>query len=249
MAYNIFLSPSNQTDNYYAAGNTTEAVQCGRIASFCEAALKRCGFNVLTMHYYTMAQKVARSNSWGADLHVPIHTNAFNQSVTGTRLFSYNLTGSGYKAAKAIFDFLAPLTPGRSESISAYPGLYEINYANAPTAYVEAEFHDVPSAAAWIIAHVQDIGEAICQGICKYFGVAYVAPEAEAPEAAPDKTTDEEEAESEEPKKTKTYYRVIVEKHDETRLGSFSVEANAENLVKSLKDLGVAWVKIEKAES
>lgn len=248
MAYKICLTPSNQTDNYYASGNTTEAVQCGRIAAAAETALKRCGFEVLTVHYHTMAQKVAKSNAFGADLHVPIHTNAFNGKVSGTRLFAYNTTGAGYKACKAIYNVLAPLTPGSSESITAYPGLYEIKNANAPTAYVEVDFHDVASVAAWIIAHVVDIGEAICKGICNYFGVAYIAPAAAEPEEAPDKTTDEEEAESDEAKTSKTFYRVIVEKHEETRLGSFGVQANAENLVKSLKDLGITWVKIEKAE-
>ena len=29
MSYKVYLSPSNQTDNRYAYGNTTEAVQCG----------------------------------------------------------------------------------------------------------------------------------------------------------------------------------------------------------------------------
>ena len=248
MAQKIFLSPSNQTDNYYAAGNTTEARQCGRIAGFAETALKRCGFAVMTVHYETMAQKVAKSNAWGADLHVPIHTNAYNGRVSGTRLFSYDLSGAGYKAAKAIFDCLAPITPGRSESITAYPGLYEIARANAPTAYIEVDFHDVPSVAAWLIAHAQDCGEAICQGICQYFGVKYIAPAAEEPEDAPGKTTDEEQAEGGEKPESKTFYRVIVEKHEEQRLGSFAVEDNAKRLAESLKSLGIDWVRIEKTE-
>lgn len=248
MARKIFLSPSNQTDNYYASGNTTEAVQCGRIAAAAETALKRCGFEVMTVHYEPMASKVARSNAWGADLHVPIHTNAFNGSVSGTRLFSYNTSGAGFKACQAIFNALAPLTPGKSESIAAYPGLYEINYANAPTVYIEVDFHDVASVASWIIAHVEDIGEAICKGICNYFGVTYTAPAEEAPEEAPDTTPDEEQGEGTPAAEPKTFYRVIVEAHGEARLGSFSMEANAENLLKSLKDLGITWAKIQKTE-
>ena len=31
----VFLSPSNQYDNVYAYGNTTEGVQCGKIADAC----------------------------------------------------------------------------------------------------------------------------------------------------------------------------------------------------------------------
>lgn len=32
----IYLSPSDQDGNLYAAGNTNEAVQCRRIANACE---------------------------------------------------------------------------------------------------------------------------------------------------------------------------------------------------------------------
>lgn len=32
MAKKIFLSPSDQTGNRYAYGNTSEAIQCGKIA-------------------------------------------------------------------------------------------------------------------------------------------------------------------------------------------------------------------------
>lgn len=182
MAKKIFLSPSNQSKNYYAAGNTTEAVQCGRIANATADALKRCGFAVKIHHYGTMAAKVASAESWGADLYLPIHTNAFNGKVSGTRLFYYSTASAGYKACQAIFKTLAPVTPGTSENIKAYPGLYEVKYPSAPVVYIEADFHDVPSVARWIIDHVVDIGEAICKGVCNYYGVKYVSPVVEEPE-------------------------------------------------------------------
>ena len=39
MAKKIFLSPSSQTGNTYAYGNTNEAAVCGKIAAACELAL------------------------------------------------------------------------------------------------------------------------------------------------------------------------------------------------------------------
>ena len=125
-----------------------------------------------------MYERVAESNNWGADLHVCIHTNAFNGKVSGTRLMAYDTSGKGYQACKAIFNALAPITPGTSENISAYPGLYEIRKINAPTAYCECEFHDVPRVAKWIVEHTTEIGEAIAKGICNYFGVTYKAASA-----------------------------------------------------------------------
>lgn len=174
--YKIFLSPSDQVKNTYAVGNTNEAEQCTRIGAKCKEALERCGFSVQLVQYESLASKCAKSDAFHADLHVPIHTNGFDGKVSGTRMICYDLKGEGYKAAKAIFDRLAPITPGKSENISANPALYEIRNPKAPTAYVEADFHDNPAAAQWIIDHPAEIGEAICHGICDYFGVAYIAP-------------------------------------------------------------------------
>lgn len=173
MSKKIFLSPSSQTGNTYSYGNTNEAVVCGKIADACEAALKRCGFETKYEQFDTLANRVAHSNQWGADLHVPIHTNAHNQKVTGTRIMCYDLKGEGYKASKAVFDALAPITPGTSEAVQT-SRFYEILHSNAPCVYVEADFHDVPAIAKWLIENTVAVGEAVCKGICNYFGVKYI---------------------------------------------------------------------------
>lgn len=214
MAKKIFLSPSNQFNNAYAYGGTTEGVQCGKIASALETALKRCGFETRLLHDYDMSVKVANADKWGADLYIPIHSNACNKSVSGTRMFCYNATGNGYKACKAIYNYLAPLTPGKSENIKADPTLYEVRMPSAPTAYIEVDFHDVSSVAKWIVEHITDIAEAICKGVCDYFGVKYVAPAAPKP-ATPAATTGN------------TLYRVQV--------GAYSVKANAEAKLKEVQ--------------
>ena len=207
MAKKIYLSPSDQNANYYAYGNTNEMVQCQKISDACATALKRCGFEVINNKTDTMEERVAESNRWGADLHVCIHTNAYNGNVAGTRIFASNLSNEGYKASKAVFDVLAPITPGTSESISAYPTLYEVRMTTAYCVYVEAEFHDVPKIAKWIIENVVVIGEAIAKGICNYYGVKYVEAAAE-PE-------------------TNKIYRVQV--------GAYKVKANAEAMKKKLE--------------
>lgn len=173
MAKKVYLSPSDQTKNKYAYGNTNEAVQCGRIAKATKKALERNGIQVKIGHRISMAEKCAQSDAFDADLHVPIHTNAYNGSVSGTRMFCYNTTGEGYKACKAIFARLAKLTPGKSENIKVYDELYEVRIPSAPTAYIEVDFHDVPSVAKWIIKNTTLIGETIAQGICDYFGISF----------------------------------------------------------------------------
>ena len=147
----VYLSPSCQYDNAYAYGNTTEAVQCIKIANACKTALERCGIPVMMPTNNSLSSRCAESDKWGADLHVPIHTNAYNGKTSGTRIYYYDGSAKGYNAAKAIYAVLAPFTPGTSESVSANNGLLEVNTPNAPTAYVEVDFHDVPSIAKWII--------------------------------------------------------------------------------------------------
>ena len=169
----VYLSPSCQYDNAYAYGNTTEAVQCIKIANACKTALERCGISVKMPSDNSLVNRCAESDKWGADLHVPIHTNAYNHKTTGTRVYYYDGSTKGYNAAKAIYSVLAPFTPGTSESVSANNGLLEVTRPNAPTAYVEVDFHDVPSIAKWIIENTTAIGEKIAQGICKHFGITY----------------------------------------------------------------------------
>ncbi len=183
----VFLSPSNQYDNRYAYGDTTEGVQCGKIAEACKAALERSGVTVKLMHDESMQEKCAASNAFGADLHVPIHTNAFNGTVSGTRMFYYAEGGEGQKACKAIFNRLAPVTPGTSENIRADASLYEVRVPAAPTAYIECEFHDNPTASKWIVENTGLIGETIARGICDYFGVTFREKE----QAQPAKSVDE----------------------------------------------------------
>lgn len=186
MSKKVFLSPSNQYDNVYAYGNTTEGVQCGKIAEACKTALIRNGIDVMLMHDESMQEKCQKSNAFGADLHVPIHTNAFNGKVMGTRMFYYSVGGEGAKACKVIFDLLSPITPGTSESISANPNLYEVRVPSAPTAYIECEFHDAVEGAKFIVNNTTLIGETIAHGICDYFGISF--DDGKAPEVVPTPT-------------------------------------------------------------
>lgn len=218
MAKKIYLSPSSQPENTYAVGNTNEQVQCRRIAAAARDALIRCGFEVKAGMEGTMYTRARESNSWGADLHVPIHTNAWKGLLQGTRMFCHSVSGEGGKACKAILNVLAPLVPGDSDGVQS-ADFYEITATNAPCAYVEAAFHDHLEQAQWIIDHVVDIGEAICKGICDYYGVKYVA-------AANVPAQEEKPAEKPVAGK-KTIYRVQV--------GAYEQKANADNMLKKLK--------------
>lgn len=205
----IYLSPSEQPDNRYAYGNTNEKAVCCEIAAYAEAALKRNGFEVITGTSTSLGTRCSEADKWGADIYIPIHTNAYNGKVSGTRMFCYRLSGEGYKACKAIYDVLAPITPGKSENITANPGLYEVKTPKAPTVYIEVDFHDVPDIAKWLIENTKRIGEAICKGVCYHYGMTYKA---------------------EEKQETGKLYRVQV--------GAYSKKANADAMLAKLKQAG-----------
>ena len=176
----IYVSPSSQPENKYAYGSTNEAKECRKVALALVEALERCGFSAMTNVNDSddMYVRVPESNAWGANLHVPIHSNAYNKSCMGTQVYHDGVSGSNSrKAARNIYNKLAPLTPGTSgETIKKHSGLYEFNKCNNPTAYIEIGFHDTTTEAKWIINNTNKIAEAICKGICTTYGMPYVKP-------------------------------------------------------------------------
>lgn len=176
MAKKIYLSPSTQNDNIYATGSTNEMAQCEKIANATALALKRCGFEVkVGKSGDTMENRCKESDKFKADIHMPIHTNAFNGKTTGgTRIFCLNSAGKA--ACEAILKELGKISPGTSDSVSYEKNLYEINVPAALTIYLECEFHDTKTGSDWIQKNVTQIGEAICKGMCNYFNITYKKP-------------------------------------------------------------------------
>ena len=217
MAKKIYISPSSQPANSYAVGNTNEQEQCRKIAVALEKELDRCGFNSKAGLSGTMYTRVNESNAFGADLHLPIHTNAFDGKVAGLRIMVSKLGGEAEKIAKDIMATLAPITPGTSDGISVQSGLYEVKSSNAICVYIEVGFHDNKEEAQWIIDHTEDIAVAIAKGLCNHYGVKYVSDEKDA--------------------KADVFYRVQV--------GAYNERANAEAMLNKLKAEGYEGFIVE----
>lgn len=211
MSKKIYLSPSMQSNNVYAYGNTTEMVQCNKIAEEAKIALERCGFEVKKAPQgQSMQQSIKESNAWSPDLHIPIHTNAFNgQTLGGTLVMIYSMEDKNKQAGQALLDAVAPVSPGPDYTLRANPSLAELNSTKAIAVYIEVEFHDCVEGAKWIIENTKTIGEAICKGVCNYFGVTYKS----------DSTSP-----------SGKLYRV--------QIGAFSQKANAEKQLEKAKNAG-----------
>lgn len=224
MSKKIYLSPSNQDGNMYAYGNISEMEQCNKFANAAKAALERCGFEVKKApEGQKMSVSIAESNAWGADLHIPIHTNACTNSGTGTAggtiVFVYSTADNANMAlATPIYRAVQAVTPGKTEyGVRAFPALAELNGTACTAVYIEVDFHDNPPIAKWLTTHVQDVGEAIAKGVCEGYGVKYVPPTSATTATAASA-------------KSGTIYRVQV--------GAFSDKTLAEHLLQAVKSKG-----------
>lgn len=176
MSKKIYLSPSNQSGNKYAYGNTNEMEQCNRIADAAKEALERCGFTVKKAPKgQDMNKSISESNSWGADLHMPIHTNAGGGA--GTMCMVYKKATENLKFANPIYSAVQAVTPGKTNyGVREYPDLSELCNTNAIAIYTEVDFHDNKDIAKWLIENVKMVGEAFAKGVCQAYGVTYKAP-------------------------------------------------------------------------
>lgn len=210
-AKKIYISPSNQNKNAYAYGNTNECVQCNRIAEALEKHLKRNGYEVKRAPKgQEMNKSISDSNKWGADVHIPIHTNAGGGK--GALVMVYSKTAPNLKYAQPVYDALKAISPNgggygvRTDVDVCKHTLGEIQNTSATAVYVEAEFHDNANLAKWIINNVDKIAVAIAKGICKADGKTYKA------ESAP-----------------------TVEKIYRVQVGAYKNKENAEAMQKKLK--------------
>ena len=166
----VYLSPSDQWSNTVAGGKHSEAFHCIKIAEYARRYLESNGYEVKvgsSVKENTYKDRVKESNEWGADLHIPIHTNAGGGK--GTLMMCYP-TRINNRYVYNIYKEVAELTPTEDKGIKATSNLYEINATKCVTAYLECEFHDNEDTEKWIDNHEKAIGMAIANGVCKADG-------------------------------------------------------------------------------
>lgn len=168
----IYLSPSDQRNNIYACdGKTSEAEVCRKIATALAKYLENDkNFSVkVGSESIGYAGRADDSNGWGADMHIPIHTNAGGGS--GTVIFTYDYTGKGYKLGQKICEYLQKITK-RKYDIRQERNLYEITKTNCPCCYVEVDFHDSRDISKWLIDNVENIAKQMYLAIYNFYGIA-----------------------------------------------------------------------------
>ena len=176
----VFLSPSLQQFNPYVTGNGSEADFMNRLADemipgllLNSVGLSRSDRNG------SVADAIVKSNAYGPDLHVALHSNAspdgMEGRMQGPEIYYYKDSAEGLHAAELIAAQLAQVYPF-GDTVTLIPTddeLAELVRTAAPAVFIEVGYHDNPDDAAWIEANLPQIANAIDRGIADYLEVPF----------------------------------------------------------------------------
>lgn len=167
----VYLSPSNQQDNTYAAGDTNEAEAMRNLSLKVKSNLEQKGIIVYEApEDCTLKEKVASANNLKVDAYVAIHSN--DDSGSGALCF-YNPNLSGSKIlSEHIYDAVSALTPtadrGVKDGTETSEYLYEVDKAKSAICFVEIESHTSEDYAKWILDNTDKLADSISGGIIQY---------------------------------------------------------------------------------
>lgn len=184
MAKRVFLSPSDHGEgqNKCLHSGCYEDKHTRPIAEVCARHLESSGVAVkIGTAHQTLTHRCWDSNDFGADLHVPIHTNAWSDPELRYLMFMFYTDNAKYrKVFNAVAPELEAVYPGNKKSVYAVrTDLAEITKPSAISMYCELGFHTNQKDCDEFIHDPETVGEALAKGICKYFGVAFHEAETE----------------------------------------------------------------------
>ena len=176
----VFLSPSLQTYNPYVTGNGSEADFLNRLADEMIPGLLLNGVGLSRSDQSgDVADAIAKSNAYGPDLHVSLHSNAAPEGMDGRmqgpEIYYYKNSAEGLRAAELIAAQLGQVYPfGETVALIATDDeLAELVRTKAPAVFVEVGYHDNPADAAWIESSLPQIADAINRGIADYLEIPF----------------------------------------------------------------------------
>ena len=141
-----------------------------------------CGCANVTSNDIPLSVRAKRANHANSDLHISVHANAYGNSwngANGIETFVYNLHDTrSTRAAKAIQKEMIKATGLHDRGVKENPNLYILNRTKMPAVLVECGFMTNKKEAELLRSdsYRRTIAEAICKGVCSYFGMAYKQP-------------------------------------------------------------------------
>lgn len=163
----VYLSPSDQ-ENYGVGTYGTEGDRMQELSNKVKPKLQALGHTVYgSDNSLSLADRVTASNNAGVDVHVALHSNA--GGGTGPEIWHYPGSVGGISLATSIINEVAAVDGcPTSRGLKNTSGFYELSQTVAPAVILEVAFHDNTYDAAWIVSHMDDIAQAIADGIDAY---------------------------------------------------------------------------------
>ena len=163
----VYLSPSDQPGMGVGTYGT-EGYRMQQLSNKVKAALIALGHDVYgSDNTLSLAQRVAASNAANVDVHIALHSNA--GGGTGPEIWHYPNSTNGILLSNCIITEVANVQgcpPSRGlKSNSTY---WDLLGTVAPAAILEVGFHDNAYDAQWIVNNMDDIAQAIAEGIDAY---------------------------------------------------------------------------------
>lgn len=177
----VYLSPSNHGEgqNKCLRSGCYEDKHTRPIAEACAKYLNAAGIETkIGVVSKNMTARCAESDSFGADLYVPIHTNAASASARYLLFMFYQDNETYRKIFNAVAPKLEAIYPGNvAAHFDARPELVEVKTPKAKTIYCELGFHTNQTDVDDFIHDSDKVGKALAEGICAYFGVSAATEE------------------------------------------------------------------------
>ena len=176
----LWLSPSNQIHNFGYGDYGTEKERMNQVADIVEPIVKAQGVKVYRNDPNESIKDYTRhANELGCDLYFAIHSNAFKGNARGTTAYCHRFGGEAERFTQRVHDALLEIYPGPDrkihESYNRYDGkpMWEPGYSNMPACLVEIAFHDNKEDSEWILANMQQIGEALARAVLEHLAAEH----------------------------------------------------------------------------
>ena len=167
----VYLSPSNQPKNMCKLGHS-EKEHCEALAHMLTPFLDAYGIEYrFRPAGLSLSQSVKDATNWGAELYVPMHTNAASGKAIGTRFGFYPGRMDSSNACNIFKKNWLKIYPYSDKVKTGTYTFYEAKNPRCPSVYCELVFHDNITDATWFHQNTEAIARNLSQSIADFFGL------------------------------------------------------------------------------
>jgi len=130
--------------------------------------------NVGTTVAASINGRVNAANSWGANLFVSIHCNAFSDpNANGTETLVFSASGTANQLARKVNAEIVKALGTRDRGVKVRTDLGVLRNTNMPAILPELAFITNKSNCDKLVNRQGDFAKAICRGICNHLNIRF----------------------------------------------------------------------------